>query len=245
MLIEDSNNQKILYFKDIGEVKLIKSTRVRRLSIKVKPFDGVIVSIPNRASYKQAEEFVGQKTEWIRQSLQKMEKFEEKLTVFSENSGFRTKYHQLIIEKWNKEYISVRVLNWKIMVKYPENEIVRDEKIQKMIRKGIERALMIEALEFLPSRVMQLSKQLGFKYKSLSMKNGKTRWGSCSSDNRINLNLHLMRLPDDMIDYIIVHELCHTVQKNHGPNFWGLMEKVLPKSKALNRELKKYQTKVY
>jgi predicted metal-dependent hydrolase len=245
MAIEDSNNHKILYLKDIGEIKLIKSNRVRRLSIKVKPFDGVIVNIPNRASYKQAEEFIGQKTEWIKLSLQKMEKFEEKLTVFSENSVFRTKYHKLIIEKWDKEYVSVRVLNWKIMVKYPENEIVRDEKIQKMIRRGIERALMIEAMEFLPARVMQLSKQLGFKYKSLTMKNGKTRWGSCSSDNRINLNLHLMRLPDDMIDYVIVHELCHTVQKNHGPNFWGLMEKVLPKSKSLNRELKKYQTKVY
>jgi predicted metal-dependent hydrolase len=241
----DTNNHKIIYCNEVGEIKLIKNPRVRRLNIKVKPFDGVIVSIPPRSSYKEAEEFVKQKTEWIIQSLRKIEKFEDRLSVFDENTLFRTRKHQLFIERWDKEYISVRVLNWKIMVKYPANVLVRDERVQKMIRKGIERALMIEAADYLPNRMKSIAHQLGFRYKSLSIKNGKSRWGSCSHDNRINLNLHLMRLPDELIDYVVVHELCHTEQKNHGPNFWGLMERVLPKSKLLNQELKKYQTKVY
>jgi predicted metal-dependent hydrolase len=241
----NTNNHKIIYCKEIGEIKLIKNPRARRLSIKVKPFDGVIVSIPTRGSYKEAEEFVKHKTEWIIQSLRKIEKFEDKLTVFDEKTPFQTKKHHLIIEKWDKEYISVRVLNWKIMVKYPENVIVRDEQIQQMIRKGIERALLIEASEFLPLHVKNIAAKLGFKYKSLTIKNGKSRWGSCSHDNRINLNLHLMRLPNELIDYVIIHELCHTIQKNHGPKFWGLMEQVFPKSIVLNKELKKYQTKVY
>ena len=244
-MLETKSDFRILYIKEIGEIKMQKASRSRRLSIRIKPFDGVVVCIPTRASYKEAEEFVRQKTEWIRQSLQKIEKFEDNLTVFDENSAFHTQKHRLIIEKWEKEYVSVRILNWKIMVKYPENILVRDERIQKLIRRGIERALMIEATEYLPEQVNKLATRLGFRYKSLTIKNGKSRWGSCSSDNRINLNLHLMRLPDELIDYVIVHELCHTVQKNHGPNFWGLMEKVLPKSKVLNKELKKYQTKVY
>jgi predicted metal-dependent hydrolase len=245
MGLVDSNSCKVLYFKDIGEIKLLKNSRVNRLSIKVKPFDGVIVSIPNRVSYKQAEDFVFQKTDWIKKSLQRMEKYEDKLSIFDEKSSFKTKKHQLYIEKWDKETISVRVLNWKIMVKYPEQMFVRDEKIQKLIRKGIERALTIEAEEFLPVRIKQISNQLGFKYKSLTAKNGKTRWGSCTSDNRINLNIHLMRLPDHLVDYVIVHELCHTIQKNHGPKFWDLMEKVFPKSKIFDKELKNHQTKVY
>jgi len=245
MTSANNNNYKTIFCNEIGEIKLIKNSRARRLSIRVKPFDGVIVSIPLRGSYKEAEEFVKQKTEWIRQSLQKIEKYEEKLTVFDEKSNFRTKQHQLLIERWDKNTISVRVLNWKILVKYPQNMLVRDEQIQKMIRKGIERALLLEALDFLPKHVHKLAGDLGFKYKSLSIKNGKSRWGSCSHDNRINLNLHLMRLPSELIDYVIIHELCHTMQKNHGPNFWGLMKRVFPNSIMMNKELKKYQTKVY
>jgi predicted metal-dependent hydrolase len=245
MIFQDTNNQKTVYYKEIGEIKLIKSPRSRKLSIRVKPFDGVIVSIPKRSSFKQAEDFIKEKLNWIKDNLRKIEKYEENLTVFEEKTNFCTKKHQLFIEKWEKDYISVRVLNWKIMVKYPSLINVRDEKVQKTIRRGIERALMIEAEEFLPSRVLNLAKRLGFNYKSLTVKNGKTRWGSCSHDNRINLNLHLMRLSENLIDYVIVHELCHIVQKNHSVNFWKLMEKVFPNSKILDKELRKYQTKVY
>lgn len=245
MLKGEINSHKIVYYKEIGEIKLVKNPRARKLSIRVKPFDGVIVSVPRGISYKYAEDFINTKLEWIKISLLKTAKFEELLTVFTENSDFNTKNHKLIIEKWDKESLSVRVLNWKIMVKIPGSINIRDERVQKAIRRGIERALMIEALEYLPERLNQWAKNLGFTYRSLSIKNAKTRWGSCSGDNRINLNLHLMRLPLNLIDYVIVHELCHTKQKNHGPNFWKLMEKVLPGAKVLNRELKKYQTKVY
>jgi predicted metal-dependent hydrolase len=243
--VTSTGSLKILYHKNIGEIKLVKSLRSKRLSIRVKPFDGVIVHIPKDISYKQAEDFVLEKVDWIRNSLNKMETVENKLTIFDETKTFRTKMHLLEINKWDKETISVRVLNYKILVKYPENILVRDERVQKMIRRGIERALFIEANEILPHRVYHLANKLGFRYKSLAIKNGKSRWGSCSHDNRINLNLHLMRLPEVLMDYVIVHELCHTMQKNHGPKFWELMEKVMPKSKQLNKELKNYQTTVY
>jgi predicted metal-dependent hydrolase len=240
-----TNSQKLIYCREIGEIKLVRNPRARKLSIRVKPFDGVIVSIPPRISFTYAEQFVREKQEWIRTSLLKTAIYEEMLTVFDDDTSFATKKHHLYIDKWDRDTLSIRVLNWKIMVKYPKNANVRDEQIQKAIRRAIERALMIEATEFLPLRVLQLAKKLGFSYKSLSIRNSKTRWGSCSRDNRINLNIHLMRLPLHLIDYVIIHELCHTVQKNHGPAFWDLMEKVLPYSKVLNNELKKYQTKVY
>ena len=239
------NTDKLFFIKDIGEIKLVKSKRARRISIRVKPFDGVIVSVPHRASYKMAEKFALEKKDWIKNSLIKTSEFEERLTVFTEKSDFRTIKHQLVIEKWDKDLLSVRVINWKIFVKYPFDVNVRDEQIQTGIRKGIERALRIEAAEYLPARTAYLAKKTGFKYRAFTINNTKSRWGACTRDNNISLNIHLMRLPSSLIDYVIVHELCHTEQKNHSKRFWDLMEKVMPGAKILNKELSRYQTKIY
>lgn len=241
----NKNTEKLFYLKDIGEIKLVKSRRAKRLSLRVKPFDGVIVTIPSRLSYKIAEAFAIEKQEWIKSSLIKTGEYEDRLTVFTEKSTFSTRQHQLIIEKWDKDILSVRVVNGKIHVKYPLQANIRDEQIQNVIRKGIERALRLEATAYLPARTAYLANNKGFKYREVNISNTKSRWGSCSRDNRISLNLHLMRLPSNLIDYVIVHELCHTEQKNHSPKFWNLMEKVHPGSKILNKELKNYQTKVY
>jgi predicted metal-dependent hydrolase len=240
-----SNNARLLFIKDIGEIKLVKSKRARRISIRVKPFEGVVVSIPFRASYKLAEEFALEKQNWIKNSLIKAEAFEERMTVFTEKSNFSTLKHQLIIEKWGKELLSVRVVNGKIFVKYPLDMNVRDEQIQNGIRRGIERALRIEAADYLPARIAYLAKRARFKYRGLTINNLKSRWGACTRDNQISLNVHLMRLPSRLIDYVIIHELCHTEQKNHSKRFWELMEKVMPGAKFLNKELSGYQTKIY
>ena len=77
------------------------------------------------------------------------------------------------------------------------------------------------------------------------IKNNKTRWGSCSHRNNINLSLHLMRLPEHLIDYIIAHELVHTVHKNHSNKFWKDLENVFPGAKAADRELKDYRIDIY
>ncbi len=245
MIKLEQDSEKLFYLKEVGEIKVVKSNRAKRMSIRVKPFDGVVVSLPQRMSFKLAETFINEKKDWIIASVLKTSKYEERLSVFTEKSSFRTSKHELYVESWEKTNISVRVLNWKILVKYPNASLVRDERIQIAIRRGIERALMIEALEHLPKRTAHLANQIGFKYQSVSIKNSKGRWGSCSRDNRINLNLHLMRLQQHLIDYVIIHELCHTIQKNHSKKFWDLMEKVYPGTNQYNKELKNHQIKVY
>lgn len=240
-----NSGQKVIFIKGIGEIILKKSKRAKRISIRVKPFDGVSVTIPFKLSYKEGERFANEKQDWIKASVNKTSEFEERLTVFTEETEFKTRKHELKISRWDKEALSVRVVNGKIYVKYPFNFNIRDEQIQNGIRRGIERALKIEAMEYLPARTAYLGKKLGFKYRTLLINNTKSRWGCCTRDNQISLNLHLMRLPSRLIDYVIIHELCHTVQKNHGRNFWNLMEKVLPGAKLLNKELKLFQTKIY
>lgn len=93
----------------------------------------------------------------------------------------------------------------------------------------------------LVDRLDQLSQKHGFTYKRVFIKNQKTRWGSCSGKNNISLNINLVRLPDDLIDYTILHELVHTRIKNHGRQFWDQMDKLLGDAKRLDRKLSEYR----
>ena len=73
----------------------------------------------------------------------------------------------------------------------------------------------------------------------------KTLWGSCSSQGNINLNIHLMRLSDDLVDYIILHELAHTVEQNHGKMFWALLDSIMGDSRLIRKKLKDYAPHIY
>ena len=98
-----------------------------------------------------------------------------------------------------------------------------------------------EAKEYLPQRVEQLAEQLGFSYSDVRVKNLSSRWGSCSTNNRINLNIHLVRLPQHLSDYVILHELTHTIHKNHGKDFWQVLNNLTDgKAEQLRVEIRKY-----
>jgi predicted metal-dependent hydrolase len=99
------------------------------------------------------------------------------------------------------------------------------------------------AKKHLINRLDSLSQAHGFKYNRVFIKNQKTRWGSCSGKNNINLNINLIRLPNELIDYTILHELVHTRIKNHGRQFWDQMDKLVGNSKKLDKKLNDY--KVY
>ncbi len=84
------------------------------------------------------------------------------------------------------------------------------------------------AKKFLPERTKVLAERLGFDFLRVTCRHQKTRWGSCSHKNGISLNIELMRLPQKLRDYIIIHELTHTVHKHHQAAFWNHLERILP-----------------
>ena len=96
------------------------------------------------------------------------------------------------------------------------------------------------AKKILVERLNEISNDTGLSYNKVSIRNQKTRWGSCSSLNNISLNIKLIALPPRLMDYVIFHELVHTVERNHSKNFWNLLNKYLPKSNQLNKELNNY-----
>ena len=94
-----------------------------------------------------------------------------------------------------------------------------------------------EGRKKLVSRLNELSEKHGFRYNKVFLKNQKTRWGSCSAKNNINLNMNLIRLPDEMIDYVLLHELVHTRIKNHTKEFWRELDRLVGDAKAQNKRL--------
>ena len=93
----------------------------------------------------------------------------------------------------------------------------------------------------LPPRIERIAARTGLKYAKLTIRASRTTWGSCSGRNHISLSLFLMTLPEHLRDYVIVHELCHTVHHNHSPRFHALVDQLVGgHEKALNRELRAF-----
>ena len=116
-------------------------------------------------------------------------------------------------------------------------ERVEAEPTEKLTREKVI-ALAEEALKVIPERVEYFAKVIGVTYGKITVRNQKTRWGSCSSKGNLNFNCLLMLAPPEVLDYVVVHELCHRKQMNHSKAFWLEGEKVLPDYKEARKWLK-------
>lgn len=110
-----------------------------------------------------------------------------------------------------------------------EREYLTNEEIKKLADK---------ALQHIPKRVSYFAKQIDVTYGKITIRNQKTRWGSCSSKGNLNFNCLLMLTPPEVIDYVVVHELCHRKEMNHSDAFWAEVEKILPYYKEQVKWLK-------
>ena len=119
--------------------------------------------------------------------------------------------------------------------KSAEREYLSNEEIHKLAEK---------ALEYIPKRVSYFAKQIGVTYGKITIRNQKTRWGSCSSKGNLNFNCLLMLTPPEVIDYVVVHELCHRKEMNHSGAFWAEIEKVIPSYKEQVKWLKENGGKI-
>ena len=235
---------KVLRIQDL-EIKLKKSFKAKNISIKIKPFEGILVTVPMLVSFKLAEDFVKTKIKWINKNLSKVQKQEQSYTFFSANSSFKTRSHLVNITSTELSKNTVHIENTNVKVLISKKLSISSEENQLYIRNIILEIWRKEAKEYLPKRVKALAIDHNFNYQKLTIKNTKSRWGSCSFDNNINLSLHLMRISNELIDYVILHELVHTKVKNHSSKFWETLEKHCPNSKILDKELKKYSLRIF
>lgn len=101
--------------------------------------------------------------------------------------------------------------------------------------------LRSEARATLVPRLAELAAQHGFSYNSVRIKNNRSNWGSCSELGNINLNMNLVRVPEHLRDYVMLHELCHLRYLNHGAEFHALLDEVCPGNRELQKELKEFR----
>ena len=100
------------------------------------------------------------------------------------------------------------------------------------------RALAQKAKTVIPERVAYYAAIVGVTYDKITIRSQRTRWGSCSSQGNLNFNCLLMLAPENVLDYVVVHELCHRKEMNHSPKFWAEVERVLPDYRQSKRWLK-------
>jgi predicted metal-dependent hydrolase len=105
-------------------------------------------------------------------------------------------------------------------------------------------ALADAAMKDFPERVRRFAPKVGVTYGRITIRNQKTRWGSCSSKGNLNFNCLLMFAPPEVRDYVVVHELCHRLEMNHSARFWAEVERVLPDYKARVRWLKEHGSEI-
>ncbi len=117
-------------------------------------------------------------------------------------------------------------------------EKVRDIEKKEPITKQEVKYLVTKAKRVIPPKVEHFAKIIGVDYGTITIRMQKSRWGSCSAKGNLNFNCLLMKTPDEVIDYVVVHELCHRKEMNHSPRFWAEVEKILPDYKKRKSWLK-------
>ncbi len=225
----------------LGEITVSQTWRARRISLSVRPPGRIRLSLPYNMPLSEALKFVDAKEAWVRKAL---ERLAARRPVEVIAMPYSTRRHHLRFEPCDTTCIRAIISEESIRICYPLRYSYTDPEVQSAAKKGIEEAWRLEAKEILPIRVKELATQWGFHYGKVSIRNTVSKWGSCSSRNDLSLSLHLMRLPDHLIDYVLIHELCHTVHKNHGPKFHALLDRCTGGHDNLyHRELRTYGTR--
>jgi predicted metal-dependent hydrolase len=227
--------QKKEFLLDGFAVEIVKHSKAKNIRIRLQPHKPVRVTIPLRAAFSLGEHFLKQRLPWIKENLPALEaKTPQKL--FDWDYVLSTIYGKIrLIPK------GTEVENGIIGLELPVDYIFDDSENQTEIEKLLIEKLRSLAKKYLPQRLQELADKTGFQYEKVTVKNLKTRWGSCSSVNNINLNMQLMRLPKELIDYVLMHELQHTTIKNHSANFWRTLETNWPGAKQLDKVLNQYR----
>lgn len=224
------------------EFQIRQSKRAKRIGLRIKAPNTVFLTIPYGASIKEAVRFAEEHQEWVASKLKKLElKQSSNQLDISPESNFKTKFHsfEFILHTSPKAFI--RITESKTTIHHPAVWLPTDDEMQGLIRMALKETYRQEAKDYLPKRVQELAAQFGFKYNKVSVRDSKARWGSCSGQKNLSLSLWLMKLPYHLIDYILLHELCHTKEMNHGERFHKLLDKVSGgQSKMLNKEVRKY-----
>ncbi len=197
--------------------------------MRITKHNALEVVVPARADFSIGKKFLRERIEWVRKHLQSLDKSNNKLFYF----GTELKVNHSILASLKKHTMQIKGNEFIVNSPTGSKLAVHD--------------LFLEVLRFkgkiyLTDKCSVMAKLYGFEPKRISIRGQSTRWGSCSRRGTISLNYKLLQLPEEAVDYIIMHELCHLRHPNHSANFWTEVEKYVPDYKRIDKIVGKFKT---
>lgn len=218
--------------KEFGTVQIHRVRGRRSATLRITPSGKVRITMPPLTPLFIAKRLLESSRSSIRTLLA------ENISTIYRDSMQIGKSHTLRIITGTqlKAMRTDRILH----VTIPKNMTVEDTQVQTTIREMVVKILRREANHYLPKRLRYLADGHNFYYTKVRFSHASSRWGSCSSNGTISLNIALMNIPFELIDYVLLHELCHTEEMNHSQAFWQKMGEVCPNFAMYRKSLKKY-----
>lgn len=214
------------------------STRARSVSLKICARRGLQLIVPRFFDPAQAPAVLQQHQKWIERTWQRIK---PQVNIFHEPEiSPQQLFLQALNENWSINYVPEKqsgALWWELAEEKRLIVHARDtsyRKVKKILLLWLQQRARLHLLSWLE----RLSQQTGLFYSRASVRYAVTRWGSCSIHKTISLNCKLLFLPSDLVEYVILHELCHTVQLNHSRKFWDLVRQFNPECHQLRKQLK-------
>ena len=222
-------------------LKIIRTRRKSSIALKAKP-EGVAVLVPQHLSNRQLSRLLNKHQSWLQQSLKRLEQHRQNQPeppIFTGQAGdvfewlgasLRVAVHRLESNSPSKS--SYALLNdQSCLVHIKEcDKRGRDKPESDVVCHLIESHLKQVAHHYLEPKLTYYAEQIGVEFKSLTVKGYKSRWGSCYPDGRIQFNWRLLQAPSWVVDYVVVHELCHLIHPNHSNLFWDLVNQHYPQT---------------
>jgi predicted metal-dependent hydrolase len=199
-------------------IQFARNRRARRYIIRVQPDGSIRATVPRVGSIKEAWAFAERNANWILKQLQKRQ----------ENSTHQTAWQHgtVILYRGEKVQLVVSPNHDGHLVQFGDQTLHISHTAN--LRPAIERHLRKLATSELTTRTLELARQHTLTVNRVTIRNQRSRWGSCSRRGTISLNWRLMQMTDSVRDYVILHELAHTREHNHSQRFWRLVEELCP-----------------
>lgn len=218
---------------EFGTIVLRKSARARSIRIRVAPNGTLRISTPLYTPLVFVKRLINKS----RPSLRELLKSHDETSLTYGDGEQIGKSHRIVVQ--TASTLSVSREKQSIIVELPTDYTLNDASVRETLRPVVIDALRLEAKSYLPKRLAYLAERYGFYYQRVRFSHAGSRWGSCSTSGTISLNIALMKLPFELIDYVLIHELAHTQEMNHSTRFWELVEKADAAYKDHRRTLKK------
>lgn len=220
--------------------RLRESRRARRLSIRVSPHAGVEVVVPRGTPAWQAERLVHERREWIERAVARLQA--RGMTLWQQPPGLPRRIDFTATGlSWPVRWYETRPGQERVRLAGPERAsqvAIYSSHPEQLPVAATHRWLLSQGRRHLAPWLESVAADLELRYRRVRVGGQRTLWGSCSSRGTISLNYRLLFLPAHLCHYVMVHELCHLLHRDHSRRFWHRLEDLLPGAAKLDRELR-------